>query len=1067
MLKHGLFITPRGSSYNFYEVETTGFYRFDLVDEGASFHVDVDAVIYSTTRKKKNWEYGERKLYDEYASIMNQATTMRGETKMEAYWENGQFIQKSVKEDKAINFQLTTTTINGILDSYTLVLKGYVISIQVLNKSYDVKVDPMNFSEYSEIKLQSKNDLNITTPYYPLDILRGRYNLEHIFKENYSVVETTEELESVLKLYRESPCPMRVFDTETTGLDINLYGSDKMVGIILGWSKHDAAYIPYRMKYIKNMPLSTLKEVVDTVNSKADINIAHNKKFDIQVMLSEGYRVRLRWCTLVFSCIIDPVVKVKGRHELKTLVFHILHLKYLELNEIFLNSSLIDFSVLDKMLTKIYACPDGTNPMYLFEDLMSKLSEDNKILLEYECVLADMIADQEYYGMRVDVKEYMRGYENCTYILETLLKAFSILTASTGNINSIPTLRDIIYNKMHCKVLSRTKTGEPSVSSAAIRKLAYIQASEPNPITQDIVDLDGDVVLSAKQLSTSKYPALLILDVYKKYAKLKTAYYSRFERTMKTGRVFFWVNQNGTESGRMSSPMHQLPSKFKDYMLSDTDDHAFWGPDYSQVELRMLAYLAGQKDLISMCEDARNDIHRVIGSQITGKEMWQITPEERSAGKRRNFGAVYLISGYGLAGQIHGPGYTYEQVLQCEKSLNDLFTRYPRINMFILNNKKTVVEKGYAETALFHRRRPFPELFDPDITKKKKASLIRQANNHPVQGTAADMLKIGLVNIWKYIHAKGWDEIMDNGFPRVRCMLSIHDEVLLSCDKTIPCEEIIQMITECMEIRIKGAPPFFIQPAFLLNWGGHSDDARAMPIPLRDSLIENYKKTGKSVITYDNYMNVLDDFRDGELEGYMADLIEQYGPDYTEVGKHVKHPSLTFELLDRFSKKIDKSDLSHEEKIIEATRLYMSGEVVEEQDEEKVKSKTAFRELLFEEVTNMVQFDKDGNAVFDEDDDEEEYSVWDDEDYILNNRELKESRVWQIGDAIMVDMGNLIATDANKVIQHVWKHKDEDGFFRVLFLYDGKTLIPGIHVESMDVEELSDTIIEMEGRYAS
>ena len=1069
MLKQGLLITPRGSTYTIYEVEEPNFYRLDFVTDNADFNIEVDKIVYSIVRRKKTYKYGDDAIYREYSQLVRDIGFQRGKTDTESYWENGKFYQKFKKVDEANGFTQETLTENGTFQSTSVFFNGYTYMMQVVARVYGVKLEPLNFFEYEDVGLVSTNTSKITTPYYPLTLLKAKYDIEHLADYNFKVVHTVEEAREELLLYDTSTYPLRGFDTETTGLDVSMYGTDELVGVILARSDKDSTYFPFRMKEMENLPIEFLSELVEVLNKHGDITTAHNKQFDIQVMLKEGYKIHVKWDTRILSFIINPVLE-KGAHALKELIFKMNGKVYLELQNIFVSDKLIDFSILPEDITELYACPDGTNAIQLFEYLLPNLLEDNKKLFEYECELADLKAEQEYYGMRVDLKRYTHQYENCNYIIDQLLKAFRIMTRIDGNVNSSDVIRDLLYNKMHCKVIARTKTGQPSTSSATIDKLASTKADEEHHITQNIVDLDNKVIVKASDLAQAKYPALIILSKYKKYIKLKTAFYARFERTMTTGRVFFWINQNGTASGRQSSPMHQLPSELKDCMLADSDDHRFWGPDYSQVELRMIAYLANEPELIERCRDWHNDIHRAIGSLISNKEMWAITPEERSKGKRRNFGVVYLISKYGLAGQIFGPGYTTENVEFCEHQLDEFYNRFKRIKRYLAINREIVTTKGYMQTAIFHRRRYFKQIFDPDITSRQKASLIRQANNMPVQGTSADLIKIAEVNYSRYIHNKGWDAIMDNGLPRVRAMLSIHDEVILSADKSIPVEEIIKMIRTCMEIELDGAPPFFVQPAYMHNWGEHSDDSVAMPIGLRDDLIDAYDKTGVSKINYDNYIDVLNKYRDNQLEQYMEDLISKYGTDYKILGQHVRHPSLTFDLLDRFHNDIADLGLEHEDNITEACRLYLEKRkgtyVAKEKEATSVVESDS--DKFFDEAEALVQFDEYGDVIYTDTDDDEDavpVSIYDDEKFINAVTDNKLYRVWELADTIFIDMSELLDTDANKIIQEAYKYKDDNGFYNVLFLYAGKTLKPGLKVEDIPVDALSDMIVEMESQY--
>lgn len=1142
MLKQGLFATNEGFIYTVYEVEEKNYYRIDFVRDSADFNIEPDAVAYSYIRRRKAFEYGDRSIYDAYMSVLRDAHSLytRNSTK-ESFWENGKFYQKYVKDDESVGYHEESTLENGVFYSSTLLYNNNTISMSMLSSIFDVKMDPLNFYDYTEVGIIGHIEEKITTPYYPLKLLRQKYDIAHLDKEDYSVCTDIQTFYKEIERFKNSDYPLRGFDTETTGTDVHRFGKDKLVGVILASDPHHSVYFPFRHTEFENLPMHCLKDIADAINEKGDITVAHNKKFDRQVMLNEGYNVHVKWDSMLLSIIVNPTIG-KGLHSLKDLVFKLTGKVYLELENIFISNKLIDFKVLPKEIVKLYACPDATNTILVFEELLKQLPSSQYKLLELECELNDIICEQEWYGMRVDVKKYQHQYENCNYVIETLHRAFCALTHETGNIDSADVLRNLIYNKMKCKVLVYTKTNRPSTSAAAISKLASIKRDKPLDITKPILDIDGSVVIKAEALANAKYPVLVILEKYREYMKRKTAFYARFEKTMESGRIYFWVNQYGAATGRQSSPMHQLPPELKEVMLSDSDECDLWGPDYSQIELRMIAYLAGEDSLIKLCSDPNNDIHRVIGSLISNKEMWEITDEERKVGKRRNFGVVYLISKYGLAGQIFGAGYTTENVKFCEEQLNAFYKRFKRIDRYIKANASRVQTRGYMETRIYKRRRYFNEIFDPDITSRRKASLIRQANNVPVQGTAADLLKLALVNMQHYIHSKGWDEIMESGYPRVRLMLSIHDEILISSDKTIPYEEIMDMIASCMEIKIEGAPPFFAEPSKMDNWGQHDEDSLCMPVVLRDKLIKQYKETGVSAfkkskfvlnvtstirnvatanipivdkikqitniatwtceqadyvselteamkveavtryvqsnfVNYypTNYSDIINEYHDEELKTFMEDCIAKAGEDYHDVAQLVRHPSLTFALLDRYAKELKGKDLSHVEKIEEATRLYMLDRNENKPMPEVVLTTSisferieSEKEKFFEEIEDVVNFDENGEVVYDKEteeleNDEYRFSQYDDEEFIFERTTGEIVKVWEIADTILVDMQDLMPADANKVIAEVYKAQNKNGFFKVLFMYDGKTLDPGLQVEELDTKAISDMILELEG----
>lgn len=1131
MITQGIFMDSTGVIHQFYEAEGNQYYRLDICKRGTPFQTDPSGVEYSIYRKKTTLTFGNIKVYEEYKKLKEDAHNARGESRTESRWTEGSYFQFTYVDNSNKNFHSRTVVRNGDLSEYEAHV-GELFIHYTVSADQPVRMEPLNIMMYTEKVIDANAEHNdFTSPYYPYEVLIRRYDLQHLLDRDFVVADTLEVAEQRLQEWYESDAKYKGFDTETTGLDIWLYGTDELVGIILSIDETVSTYFPFRMKLIPNLPKWFMDKLMRYCKEQEDRLTAHNKKFDRQAMMKEGYDLRIRWDSMVLSFMLNPIT-VKGAHALKELMQQSDGKKYLELSEIFISSANIDFSVLDKDITRIYACPDSPNSVHILKELIPKVPAVMWPIINVEMALADLKADQEYYGIRVDVQKYKANYENCKYILDMLLKTFRRMTHEDGNISSPDVLSTLMYDKMGCKVLLRTKTGKRSTSSKAIDKLAHQKADKPHNITEDMVDLNGRIIIKASELANSKYPALVILSKYREYVKLSTAFYSRFERTMSVGRVHFWVNQNGASSGRQSSPMHQLPPELKSVILSDSDRKDLWGPDYSQVELRWIAGLAKETDLIEMCKDPENDIHRVCASLITGKEMWEITKEERSIKKRVNFGVVYLISGFGLAGQIFGPGYGEEQVKYCQDQLDSFYKRFKRVDLYLHNNAKKVTEKGFMQTA-FARIKYFKEIFNPDITRKKRASLIRQANNMPVQGSAADLMKIAETNMYEWIREKGWNEPGLDGLPKVRVMLSIHDEALISADQDIPMEEIIEMITKCMQVEVVGCPPFFVSPARMDNWEGHSDDSLAIPVQYRDQLISDYHSTGKTVfkrsfyevgmdadkrsemlaekapvkskvakyleyatfkklsgdysdelnteakrdaftkyvtsgfVKYcdDNYSQLLATYRDGVLHNYMSELITKYGPDPYEVGMHVRHPSLTHALLERFARELKGKDLSHVEQINFATAEYMkqvaNAETKEEVREETIAAQTN-EEVWFSQVDNLYSFDKDGNIVYEEEEDDEDTDDAEDVEYVLYRTEGKTYRVWRMLDKLFLNVDHLSMSNIDKVIEETWKYRAQDGFFRVYLLLDDRTIDTGFNVEEIDTEMLSDYIVQLE-----
>lgn len=1078
MLKSGVY-SSEGKIYQLYFVEEKGYSRVDVMRPGSTFQVDYENVLFSSITKRNSYVYGDPAIYEEIVKFRESVDSMSKIPESTSEWVNGVYQTTITSTNPKLDLVTYVKLVNNDPVEMSIRVGNTTYSEEVMDSVYGLKIEPANFQDYEQITLSK--DTIVTSGgkvYHDIEYLKRHHNISHVYKNDYVVATTEEVALQRLREWYTADVVVKGFDTETSGADVDIYGEDFMVGIILGETKTKATYFPFRHTSddlgddaVPNLSMDFLKILMECVIAEQGRCVAHNKKFDRKVMLKEGYDVRIKWCTLQLSRILNPVIQ-KGVHALKNLIYELNGKKYLELDDIFLSAADINFAILPLSIVLPYGCPDGSNVIELYEDQMSRLPKKQMKLAEIECALSDLKADQEYYGIRVDVQEYSRQYQNCNYILNELVTRFRQFTGEDGNISSSQVLSNLIYNKMRCEVLLRTKTGAPSTSTATIGKLAKKRRAVPIPPVPDIVDMQGDTVISGKDLADTQYPALLVLEKYKAYMKLKTSYYARFERTMKTGRVFFWVNQNGTLTGRQSSPMHQLPHALKLCMLADSTDSAFWGPDYSQVELRMLAYMAEETALIEMCKDPENDIHRVIGALLNNCEMWEITPEQRSIGKRRNFGAVYLISGQGLALQVKGPGYTQEDVDFCQKQLDEFFHGFKRVNRFIKRNAEKVKQRGYMETAWLHRQRLFEEVFDPDIEPSRMNSIIRMGNNMPIQGTSADLMKIAEVLMYDYIREKGWNELLEDGFPRVRPMLSIHDEIIISADKSIDMEEIVKMITVCMDIPVKDAPPFFAQPAYMENWGGHTKDELVMPIKLRDKLIADYEKTGVSVINYDNYIDVLETYRRSTLEDYMNDMMRKFGTDYKVLGAEIKHPSLTHALLDLYAKRIkelkkENSNITQRECIIEATRLYLEGaspvmeEVVSAQNDMNVQELTG-------EYESLVNYDEQGNIVSYEGDEEEDdiHSYTLEEDIVLDKESLRDFHepihCWELADIIVLDTGELISEgEINKAIAELYHFSCDTGFFKAYIIHKNKMVDLKFRIETIDLEHVNKFVNDL------
>lgn len=700
----------------------------------------------------------------------------------------------------------------------------------------------------------------------------------------------------------------------------------------------------------------------------------------------------------------------RGIHKLKSIVERITGLFYLELDLIFKGD--IRFNVLPKNLIRLYACPDTMNTIRVCRELEEQMPSSEMGVLELEDELNYVKSENEFFGLPMDTKTLESLIVEDTYIKSLLERRFREIHHTSKNIRSNPVKADIFYNRLKAKPLIFTKTGAPSASNAALLAIlrdglltdeeingkdkttpdiaiftkpdkTVVTYDKLNELEKEIVfNEDSDnvkndlrkikkrVIIKGKKLAENKYPSLLILEAFNKACKELGAL-ERLKKKSYNGRFNFYIISDGADSDRQTSDAHQFSDTMKRCACSDSKRHKLISCDYKQVELRVLAFVAGEKELIEIMKDPRIDVHRAIAYRITGTEMYLISAEMRGANKVVNFGVVYGMSEFGLAPKINGgKKVTKEDLLTAMEMILKFYNGLPGVKAYKAESERMVTEEYKAETA-FGFIRYFNNLKDPSVTRSEINKAKKAGNNTRIQGFAATYLKKAECLYRQYILEKGWDTLVDcDGvmLPMVRLMLSIHDEVLISSYDGLAIEEVIKMCKVCQEIPVKGAPPFFAAPAFVNNWLDGKNDAYEIPIPFRDKILEDYDKGITGLLNYDTYLKDLNNFRTGELKDYMDDLIRKYKT-VDEVTAHVKHPDLTHVLISGYVK--DTSVITdHMERIRTAVERYMSGSgndiAIEIEDNESFSSYMSEEE----ELGQFISLDQNGEQIVEYTDDD-------------------------------------------------------------------------------------------------
>ena len=400
------------------------------------------------------------------------------------------------------------------------------------------------------------------------------------------------------------------------------------------------------------------------------------------------------------------------------------------------------------------------------------------LFTDLEMPLVSVLAEMEQEGIKLDLqllKELSRDIE------KKLIKLIADIYESSGtqfNINSPKQLGQVLFEKLSLPVIKKTKTG-PSTDEEVLRRLSQKHA----------------------------LPALLL--EYRQLTKLKNTYVDALPKLVspETGRVHTSFNQTGTETGRLSSSnpnLQNIPiktdigSRIRQAIIASGKDNCLLSCDYSQIELRVLAHLCGDKTLVEAFH-SNQDIHRLTASLIYNISESEVVDNMREVAKRVNFGIVYGQSSYGLSKDLGIP------VMQAQDFIDAYFLRYPKVREFIDSQIHKARSEGFV-TTLMGRRRYIPEINSKNMGIRQFAE--RQAVNTPIQGTASDLIKMAMVKIAEQIKKSGLKSKM---------ILQIHDELVFD----LPIEELdvlSRMVKEEMEQVRKLDVPIKIDMKKGKNW---------------------------------------------------------------------------------------------------------------------------------------------------------------------------------------------------------------------------------------------------------
>jgi DNA polymerase-1 len=594
----------------------------------------------------------------------------------------------------------------------------------------------------------------------------------------YETILTQEQFQSWLKKLTESK--LFAFDTETTSLD---YMKAELVGMSFAVEPHHAAYLPLAHDALGTPEQLNREEVLlamkPLLESTAHKKVGHNLKYDQHILANHGVHLQ----GIAFDTMLESATLASGgRNDLDGLALKYLGHRMISFEDVAgKGSKQLTFNQVALEEATPYAAEDADMTLQLHHMLWPKIEADaplKKVFCDIEMPLLPVIAEMEQTGVLIDADLLRAQSKDLAQRIATLEQQAHEVAGRAFNIASPLQLQEILYQHMKLPVLETTPKGQPSTAESVLQELAL------------------------------NYPLPKIILEYRSLAKLKSTYTDKLPEQVdpRTGRVHTSYHQAGAATGRLSSSdpnLQNIPVR--------TDEgrkirRAFIAPpgyqlvsaDYSQVELRIMAHLSGDKNLIAAFHN-KYDIHSATAAEVFNIPLDQVTPLHRRSAKAINFGLIYGMSAYGLARQLDIDRKSAQEYVDL------YFTRYPGVKHYMDDIRQKARSQGYVET-LMGRRLYLPEIHSSNKMRQNAAE--RAAINAPMQGTAADLIKLAMINIQRWLEEEK---------VQARMIMQVHDELVFEVEDSV-VKDVCKGIEKRMDSAMKLSVPIEVSIGAGENW---------------------------------------------------------------------------------------------------------------------------------------------------------------------------------------------------------------------------------------------------------
>ena len=601
-----------------------------------------------------------------------------------------------------------------------------------------------------------------------------------IDRSGYHTVLTTADFQALLTQLAQAE--LTAFDTETTSLD---YMQAELVGLSFATAPGKAWYLPVAHDYLgapaqleRNDVLSQLKPWLE---NPTKAKVGQNMKYDQSVLARYNIKLQgVRFDTMLESYVLNSTA---GRHDMDSLA-----LKYLGHSTISFEdlagkgAKQLTFNQIELEKAAEYAAEDADVTLRLHQTLWPQLTEQGglaKVLTDIELPLVAILSTIERHGVLIDSQLLAKQSEQLSQRIQELEQQAYTVAGKTFNLASPKQLQEILFEQMKLPVLKKTPSGTPSTAEEVLAELA-LEYEFPKLITE-----------------------------HRGLSKLRSTYTDKLPKMVNplTGRVHTSYHQAVAATGRLSSTepnLQNIPIRTEE---GRKIRQAFIAPpgklimaiDYSQIELRIMAHLSADKALLDAFAKGL-DVHKATAAEVFGVALEDVTGEQRRRAKAVNFGLIYGMSAFGLAKQLGIARH------EAQHYVDRYFERFPGVLDYMERTRKQAHEQGYVET-LFGRRLYLPDINTRNMARQKAAE--RAAINAPMQGTAADIIKLAMIKVQQWIEQHASD--------KVAMIMQVHDELVFEvneADVVAICQQLKQIMAAAATLHV----PLLAEAGYGSNW---------------------------------------------------------------------------------------------------------------------------------------------------------------------------------------------------------------------------------------------------------